>query len=664
MGAPMADAVSQGELVREAARLASVVAELRQRVVELERDAEVLRADARRLDLVARNAPDYIIELDAAGIITYMNRPAPGHALADMIGTSVERWMDAAARPAFRAALAEVLATGEPRMYESLGAVSGRAYDNRVSPVAVDGNITAAILITHDVTERRAAEAKLRESEERFRALVSGSFEGLAVSIDGTIVECNDALAAMVGCRREELLGKTPLDLATADGARTALEHIKSGHEGPYELIAVRRDGTTFPCEVLARNIVFQGHPARITGFRDITERKRAEAERRRLEKRMLESQKLENLGVMAGGIAHDFSNLLQVILGNCDLAAGDVAPGSPLAEHLAEIRAAAVRGSELTRQMMAYSGRSAGPLERVDLAALVHEMAGLLAVTAGERGTVRIEIDDRAPWVEGDAGQLRQAVLNLVTNATEALPATGGVVRVVVSRRRADAADLERCAVDGTLEPGEFVCLTVEDNGSGMDAATCARAFDPFFSTKFTGRGLGLASVSGIARSHHGAIDLHTEPRVGTRVTVLLPPASSDLWVATAGLAEKDEPATSGVVLVADDERPILSLLEEILSSMGLEVIVASDGRQAVEAFRRRAAEVSIVLLDVTMPGTGGVSALDEMRALRPELPAILLSGYAEGNVAIGHRNVAFLAKPFDLDALTRTVRRLLERR
>lgn len=501
---------------------------------------------------------------------------------------------------------------------------------------------------------------KLRDSEDRFRALVSAGFEGLTVSVDGRIIEANDAAAALAGTTREALIGKVVFDLATPESAERVLARIRQGVEEPYEIVARRVDGTTFPCELVGRNTVYLGKHARITAFRDISARKRAEQDKRRLEESMLHAQRLEQLGVLAGGIAHDFNNLALIILGHAELGLSETTDPS-IRAHLEQIRVATLRASELTRQMLTYAGRVSSKLEPVDLGALVREMTELLRASVTKAADVKLRIDATDLTVFGEPGQLRQIVMNLITNASDALPEEGGTIRVQVSQRTIERDDLKDARLDATRGAGTYVALDVSDTGCGMDASTQERIFDPFFSTKFSGRGLGLASVLGIVRAHHGAIWVRSEPSRGSRLTVLLPKPDKVHVPAT-----KSTPAQSGIArcaLVVDDQPMIRHLIDEFLRTLGFEVFTAADGRAALDVFRAHSKEIDVIVLDMMMPGMGGAEALSELRALRDDIPVVLLSGFFTSDLPsdMGDAPTAFLPKPFQSSELAAKVLEVL---
>ena len=389
-------------------------------------------------------------------------------------------------------------------------------------------------------------------------------------------------------------------------------------------------------------------------------------AERRRTEEQMRQTQKLESLGVLAGGIAHDFNNLLAGILGNVGIAKTEVEDGDDPSESLANIETAARRAADLTRQMLAYSGRGAFVIQRIDLSSLVAEMAHLLATAISKKAVLRLHTLSALPPCEGDATQLRQVVMNLITNASDSLGDGAGTITLTTGVTQATRAELAEMYIDERLPEGQYVFLEVQDTGCGMDDETQARIFDPFFTTKFTGRGLGLAATLGIVRGHRGAISVESTPGHGTTVRMLLPVCETA--AETPLTSPPPEPGVvswkgHGRILVVDDEELVRSLASRVLEASGFEVVGATDGLEALEVFERAPESIKLVLLDWMMPRLSGAETLDALRERRADLPVILSSGYAEQTVSgrLDDRLTVFIQKPYRPQELLAKVRAAL---
>jgi PAS domain S-box-containing protein len=386
-----------------------------------------------------------------------------------------------------------------------------------------------------------------------------------------------------------------------------------------------------------------------------------------RMEQRLLQSQKLESLGIMAGGIAHDFNNLLTVILGNADLALEDIRPARPGHNELQLIREASLRAKGLTGQMLTYTGRVPVAHEKVDVNQLLESMSVLLAAAVSKKAKLRWDLAAGLPFVEADPNQLQQIIMNLLTNASEALQDKPGSIVVSTDLFTADEPIPSEWSESGEFPAGRYVSLEVRDTGAGMDQATRLRMFDPFFSTKFTGRGLGLAAVLGTVRQQCGAIFVETAQGLGTSVRVLLP--ASDRVAAGQILKESHAPDhpphPQRTILVVDDEEGVRDLIRAVLQRQGYRVISASDGRQAIERYRKHAREIDAVLLDLTMPELDGEATLAELQAIAPAVRVVLMSGYSESKVAgrfASKGTAAFLQKPFRHKELLEILHRIVK--
>ena len=392
-------------------------------------------------------------------------------------------------------------------------------------------------------------------------------------------------------------------------------------------------------------------------------ELRRGEQERRQLQAQMQEAQRLESLGLLAGGIAHDFNNLLTGILGHAGLARAEAAGRVPFDETLAQVELAAQRAASLCSQLLAYSGRGRFVVRPLDLSSLVREMTQMLRLSIAGKHELTLELPDDLPTVEGDATQIGQVVMNLLTNAREAIGDMPGAITIRTEAVQLAAEDLQRCVIGGHCEPGHYVSLEVRDTGMGMNEATLRSIFDPFFTTKFTGRGLGLAAVHGIVRGHAGAMAIESEPGAGSRFRMFLPASGK---AAPATLPPPSTPAAdgAGTNLVVDDERTVRNVIRSALESNGFDVVEASDGAEALEAFATHRGAIRLALLDLILPRLNGEEVLAHVRAHDASLPVILSSGFDVTDVAadLAHdHHTWFLKKPFGPSELLIAVRTAL---
>ena len=393
--------------------------------------------------------------------------------------------------------------------------------------------------------------------------------------------------------------------------------------------------------------------------LRDITEQRRQEAAQADFQKKLLQSQKLESLGVLAGGVAHDFNNLLTGILGHASLVMESLDADNPLSEDIRQVIRASERAGDLTRQLLAYSGKGRFLVQPVDLSGLAEETKSLVQLSIPKWVELRFHLARGLPPVEADSTQLQQLLMNLVINAAEAIGEDYGTVDVTTGEQYLDTAALEAGFASQGSQAGEYVYVQVQDNGCGMDDATKAQIFDPFFTTKFTGRGLGLAAALGIVRGHKGCIEVQSEQGQGTAFKVYLPAVAGRAPVAIDIEASRNLRGT-GTVLVVDDESAVRSAAHSALQYFGYGVVLTENGHAGVEAFKNAPDSFVAVLLDLTMPVMGGEEALKRLHQIRASVPVVLTSGFTESEAVrrFGGKNLAgFLQKPFTGRQLARAV-------
>ena len=374
------------------------------------------------------------------------------------------------------------------------------------------------------------------------------------------------------------------------------------------------------------------------------------------MERKLQESQKLESLGILAGGIAHDFNNLLTGILGNASFARMDIPPNSPAQPSLEQVEIAAQRAADLCKQMLAYSGKGRFVVQQLDLSAVVRETADLLQVSISKSCVLKYALAPNLPAISADVTQIRQIIMNLVINASEAIGERSGVISVATGVMTADRTYLTEAYLSPNIPEGKYVFLEVSDNGTGMTGETRARIFDPFFTTKFTGRGLGLAAVLGIVRGHSGALKVYSEVGRGTTFKLLLPCAGGPADAAPDAPAGTPAWRGSGTVLVVDDEETVRAITRRMLERIGFEVLQASNGHEALEIFHRESARIVGVLLDLTMPELDGNATFTELRRLDPEVRVLLMSGFNEQDAITrfaGKGLAGFIQKPFKPETL-----------
>jgi PAS domain S-box-containing protein len=521
---------------------------------------------------------------------------------------------------------------------------AGRTFVMRVEPLRDSASaVTGTVGIALDVTEEKRAAARLRQVIDLVPAFI------FAKDPEGRFILANRTLAEAHGTTVEGLLGKTVHDLGVeaeeaAHFAEDDREVIRAGRrkEIPEERFTDARGRVRY-LQTTKIPFTFSNTPALLGVAVDISERKAAEEALRR-------AAKEESLTVLAGGVAHDFNNLLAAVLGHVSLTLAKLSSDSPARRHAEKAAATVERASDLTRQMLAYSGRGHFVIQPTDLGGLVQESLPLLQVALPKNVRVEKKVAADVPLVDADVGQIQQVVMNLVINAGEALGKRGGIVTVSTGTREVGPGDERFWGVTAQpLSPGRYVQLEVRDDGPGMDAETVSRIFDPFFTTKFTGRGLGLAAVLGVMRGHRGGLYVESRPGKGTAFQLLFVPSAQE----TAGAEASRVPAQGRRlrVLLIDDEEVVREMVREVLEHEGLEVVAAGDGERGLEFMAERGDSIDAVLLDLSMPGLSGQDTFARLTKGHPEVPVILSSGYDHAEAMRRFENQApagFIQKPY----------------
>lgn len=540
------------------------------------------------------------------------------------------------------------------RLLESLGQFASAAYQAVQNLSAFDQRQAALSLLE----DSRRMQQKVQEQAQLLDLTQDAV---LSLTWDGGIEYWNRGAEERYGWSAKEALGQIAHDLLRTEFP-APLSDIKEKlvRDGYWEgeLIHQKRDGMRI--DVASRWALRRDIEGRPCGFleitTDITERKKAEEQSR-------QSQRLESLGVLAGGIAHDFNNLLVGILGNASLAI-DILGQTPAKQMLDEVVTASERAAGLTRQMLAYAGKEQVAARPIDLSILVREMAGLLKASIPKNAHLALDVPTGLPYLEGDPTQLQQVIMNLITNAAEAISdGTPGTVTVRTAYRKATASERATAIIPLHNVDQLYLTLTITDTGSGIAPEIRSRIFDPFYTTKFMGRGLGLSAVLGIVKAHRGSISLQSTPGRGTTFTVLLP-------VAAEGTQPESAAATPSVrhgetVLVVDDEPTVRSVADRALRHAGYEVVLAENGRKAIDILAERP-DISAVILDLAMPVMSGEQALPHLLCLRPNLPIIVSSGYSEAEARRHFTTAgvsAFIQKPYKSTALIERVATCLQR-
>ncbi|HUP53715.1 MAG TPA: PAS domain S-box protein [Longimicrobiales bacterium] len=508
-----------------------------------------------------------------------------------------------------------------------------------------------------DITERKRAEARLRESEERFRKLIDASFDVIDVVVDGVIRDVNPGFQRTLGYRPEEAIGRPVLDFVAEESRDEVRRRIEGKLDGTYEVLVLHKDGRRILMEATAKTHDVEGRPGRITALRDVTEK-------RALEGQLLQAQKLEAVGRLAGGVAHDFNNVLTVILSEIQLLQ---LPGPPdevsLAEGLQGIELAAKRAAGLTRQLLTFSRRDVVEPIVLDPAEAVEGLKGMLGRMIGEDVELELVRRDGVGSVRIDRGHLEQVIVNLAVNARDAMP-EGGELRIEVGNVELDDANVES---HPAAEPGWYVMIAVSDTGQGMSPKVREKLFEPFFTTKPVGEGtgLGLATSYRIVKEGGGHFGVYSEVGVGTTMKVYLP-LVDEAPVDDRPLegVPKDERAVVGTVLVVEDDEGVRRSAVKALERLGCVVVAASSALEALELIESGDHRPDLVFTDVVMPGLRGPDLAARLKELRPDIKVLFTTGYTS-DMAFRHQllegDAELLTKPYTLDDLAKMVRSVL---
>ncbi len=536
------------------------------------------------------------------------------------------------------------------------------------------GEIVALVGVARDITQRRRAQRALADEQEKLKTILDALPDPIFVKdTEGRHILHNATNLRLFGFRSGNL-GETVFDIPiprdhAESYASDDRQVIETGvpivnREEPY----AQPDGKTG--FLLTSKFPLRDSDGRIVGLigigRDITDLREAETNRQNLESKLRETQKLESLGVLAGGIAHDFNNLLTGVLGNAGLALLDVEPGCAASECLGQIETAAIRASELCKQMLAYSGKGQFVLQRFNINQLIGETTSLLQLSINKGIVLRPSLQPDVPPILADRSQIQQVIMNLVINASDAIAQRSGSITIETFVIQAGAEFLSNEFLAPELAPGEYICLRITDDGCGMPTGVASRIFDPFFTTKFTGRGLGLAAVLGIVRGHHGAIKVESTEGRGTTFQVLFPTVPGPEDSRSAAAQELPCWKASGKALVIDDEETVRETTRRMLSALGFETISAASGSEGIKRFSRAPGEFAMVLLDLTMPDMGGGEVFAALRRIRADTPVLLASGFneREAMARIPEGGVAgFIQKPFTVTQLREKLREIMDK-
>ncbi len=533
-----------------------------------------------------------------------------------------------------------------------------------------DGTAERMIGINADITEQKLSEERLKDNEEQLKAIFETSSDAIGVSCKRTHIIANPSYLNAFGISSlSELRETSVLDLIGPSEHERIKSYIKMRAESKpvplhYETLGLRKKGSEFPMDVNLSSYTKAEELYTVVIIRDISEQKRAEEEKKALEQQLQHTQKLESLGVLSGGIAHDFNNILAIIMGYCSLTKMDY---SSAEKNIPIIENAAERAAGLCRQMLAYAGKAQLTKTNINIVEKVDDIVGMLKATLPQNVVIKTDLSAEIPIIEGDASQLGQVVMNLIINASEAIGTEQGVVDVSLSSIKVIAGKVYEDYHGKPIFPGEYVCLEVTDNGCGMSEEIKWRIFEPFYTTKFTGRGLGMSAVLGIINSHNGALQLFSQLGHGTTFKVFLPAPADETRKDEKNIepTKPDQWRGTGTILLVEDEDPIRDIAKNFLEMFGFSVLEAVNGSEALDIYQKNAAEITLVVTDMGMPVMDGYELFSELKRINSELPIIVSSGYGDAEVSarIGSDNIAgIISKPYNPSQLREVLKSVVE--
>jgi PAS domain S-box-containing protein len=549
-----------------------------------------------------------------------------------------------------------------PSFYETIGLCSnGEEFPMEVSVSCYfRAEELYTVVILRDLTERKRVEAAQKTLLE---------FTPIATIVhrNGYIIYVNKiAIRMFAASSAQEMLGKPFLSLIHQDFHQISFERKELADQGidlpMIEFKFCKMDETSITAEIRSKMILYEGEQAYISCVLDTSERNKALEDKLVLEQQFQQAQKMESLGVLASGIAHDFNNILAIIMGNCALVKMDPENAD---NFIAGIEKASERAAGLCRQMLAYAGKAQLDKTSTDICFLVEEMVNLLKATLPQNAEILSDFSSEIPFITADANQLRQVVMNLIINASEAIGEVRGEIRVSLAKITIDENQAVMDHQGKAIPPGKYVRLEVADTGCGMDKDTQRRLFEPFFTTKFSGRGLGMSAVLGIITSHNGALQLYSQPGDGTTFNVYLPASKQTLLGDLSQQVSSAPWRGSGTILLVEDEDQVRLIAKSLLKNIGFTVLEAVNGKEALELYQKKATDITMVVTDMGMPVMDGYELFYELKKLNPELPIIVSSGYGDSEVGsrIGTDNIAgLISKPYTPDKLRDVLKGVVE--
>ena len=512
---------------------------------------------------------------------------------------------------------------------------------------------------------KKAAQASLIEKSGEFDRFFSLKTDILCVfNKNLEFIKVNEACENIFGKTRCDVIGTKLLEFIADDDEYEFLKTVKEINTDDHsETIEVKLKTNDDTVRYSEWNISRYGE--NYYGIvRDNTDKHLRAEKKIKMEKQILQTQKLESLGVLAGGIAHDFNNILMAVLGHTELARMEITSNSPAYGNLKEIENASKKASKLCSQMLAYTGRASYALEKVNINKLITEMLHLVKTLVSKKAVLNLSITDNIPYINADPSQISQVIMNLIINSSDAIGDKNGIISISTGSAEFDSEYLSKTDLNEDLEPGNYVYFEISDTGCGISSDNIDRIFEPFYTTKFTGRGLGLAAVQGIIRSHKGSIKVYSEEGKGTNIKVMFPSVTKNLYESNNTTEESQKNwKGSGTVLFVDDEDTLRFLGSDMLTKLGYDVITASDGVEALDIYKKRKDDIDLIVLDLTMPNMDGSQAFSEIRNINEDIKVIIASGYSYNDITVrfsGKNLAGIIEKPYSMKKMRQILKNI----
>ncbi|RPH50485.1 MAG: PAS domain-containing sensor histidine kinase [Desulfobacteraceae bacterium] len=669
--------VTNKELIEEISALKRKIREIEQSGAEYRPARDALKKSEALYHDMVETSQDPVWQCDAEGRYTYLNpawESVLGYTVEEMIGRKFSDFQSPETASRDLEEFVRLMQGGSVKNYETIHiGKSGNEINlifNAKFLISETGRIIGTSGTAHDITGLKKADSALRDSEEKYRLTFDTSPDAINISRleDGLYVDINRGFTQLAGFSREEVIGKTSLEINLwhdpADRQKLVQGLREKGFYENLEARLRRKDGSVGTGLISARIVSLKGVPHIISVTRDITEIKKAEAEKAALEEQYKQSQKLEAIGQLAGGVAHDFNNMLNIILGYSQLALLKIDPSGPLHSDIQEIISAGKRSSDLVRQLLAFARKQTISPAVMNINEIIESMLNMLRRLIGE------DIDlcwkpARDLWpVKMDPVQVDQIMANLSVNARDAI---SGVGKMTIETGNAEF-DGAYCARNAEFIPGQYVLLAVSDNGCGMLKEIQDQIFEPFFSTKMYGKGtgLGLATVYGIVKQNNGFINVYSEPGKGATFKIYLPRYTEKESVIEAPRVHAGSVSGTETLLLVEDDKSLLKMIKIILEELGYTVLAAGSPKEAIQLAEEFTGEIHLVLTDVVMPEMNGRDLQKQLSPIRPDIKCLFMSGYTANVIALRgilDEDVHFLQKPFSMEILSAKLKQVLGR-